>query len=115
MDIDSYATAIGSVKPGTFVPDLTPKAPASSPLSTDEAAGTTAATSFKDTVKSLLEDVNDKMVNANQTATDLATGKSNDLEGGVKAMEQASLAFQMTMGIRNKLMEAYQELQQMQF
>ena len=114
MEIDSYASAIASVKPGTFVPDVAPQAPASTPLS-GEAPGETAATSFKDTVKSLLGDVNDKMVTATQMSTDLATGKSHDLDGTIKSVEEASLAFQFTMSVRNKLMEAYQEIQQMQF
>jgi len=45
---------------------------------------------------------------------DLATGKSNDYEGTIKGLEEASLAFQFTMSVRNKLMEAYTEIQQMQ-
>jgi flagellar hook-basal body complex protein FliE len=113
MDIDAYGSVISKVTPGTFVPDISPGGPAAKPLS-DDAAGA-GAVSFKDTVKSMLENVNDKMVDANQMSQDLATGKSHDVDGTIKSVEEASLAFQFTMAIRNKLMDAYTEIQQMQF
>ncbi|HEY1975389.1 MAG TPA: flagellar hook-basal body complex protein FliE [Candidatus Baltobacteraceae bacterium] len=113
MDIDPYASAISKVTPGTFVPDVAPGGPAAKLLPDDQAGA--GAVSFKDTVKSLLDDVNDKMVNASQMSQDLATGKSNDFDGTIKSVEEASLAFQFTMAIRNKLMDAYSEVQQMQF
>lgn len=113
MDIDPYGSAISKVAPGTFVPDISPAGPAATPLNDDEAGA--GAVSFRDTVKSLLEDVNDKMVNASQMSQDLATGKSRDYDGTIKSVEEASLAFQFTMAIRNKLMDAYSEIQQMQF
>jgi len=110
VDINPYGSTIGNVTPGSFVPDVSPQAPASEPLDDSAAAGA----SFKDTVKSLLGQVNDKMVAADQMSEDFATGKSNDYEGTIKGLEEASLAFQFTMGVRNKLMEAYTEIQQMQ-
>jgi flagellar hook-basal body complex protein FliE len=117
MTIDSYGTAIGKIVPGTFVPDVGAQAAPAlpQPLSVDEAPDAVAGTSFRDTVKSLLNDVNDKMVGAEQQSQDYALGKTNDLEGTVKKLEQASLAFQMTMSVRNKITQAYSEIQQMQF
>jgi flagellar hook-basal body complex protein FliE len=116
MDIQSYGAAMSSVKPGTFVPDIAPQAPASTPLDADnQAPDATAAATFKDTLAHLLGDVNDKMTAASNASVDLATGRSNDFEGTVKANEEASLAFQMTESIRSKIMEAYTEIQQMQF
>ena len=112
MDLESYGGAVSRVTPGTFVPDIAPKAPASQPLPDNAAAA--GATSFKDTVKSFLDDVNDKMSTASQKSQDLATGKSNDFDGTIKSIEEAGLAFQFTMAVRNKLMESYTEIQQMQ-
>ena len=114
MDIN-YSSAIGKVVPGTFVPDIGgSQAPASQPLP-DDAVGVagSAGASFKDAVKGFLNDVNDKMVTADQKSTDLALGRSNDLEGTVKSVEEAGLAMQFTMSVRNKLLEAYQEIQRM--
>ncbi|HTU81342.1 MAG TPA: flagellar hook-basal body complex protein FliE [Candidatus Acidoferrales bacterium] len=111
MNVDPYASAIATIVPGTFVPDVAPKPPASEPIEPESSA----TVSFRDTVKSMLDDVNDKMVSAGQSAQDLATGKSNDFDGAIKSMEEASLAFQFTMAVRNKLLSAYTEIQQTQF
>jgi flagellar hook-basal body complex protein FliE len=111
MDIDT--NAIGGA--GTYLPDIAPTTPAVAPLPSDDATTAATGSSFKDAVKSMLEGVNDKMVAADQASTDLATGKSNDFDGTVKALEEAGMAFQFTMSIRNKIMDAYSEVQQMQF
>jgi flagellar hook-basal body complex protein FliE len=113
MDIN-YGSAISKVVPGTFVPDIGSSAPKSQPLP-DDAAGVagSSTTSFKDAVKGFLSDVNDKMLTADQKSQDLALGKSNDLEGTVKSLEEATLAMQFTLSVRNKLLEAYQEIQRM--
>lgn len=114
MDVNAYSGAIGHVTPGTFVPDIGSAAGVSAqPLSPD--ATSTAGASFKDTVRSLLDGVNDKMTDAAQQSQDLATGKSTNFDGTIKSVEEASLAFQFTMAIRNKLMDAYTEIQQTNF
>ena len=114
MNIDPYAGAMSKVMPGTFVPDVAPGGgPASQPIPDDQAGA--GAVSFRDTVKSLLDDVNDKMGNASQMSQDLATGKSRDFDGTIKSVEEASLAFQFTMAVRNKLLDAYKDVEQMQF
>jgi flagellar hook-basal body complex protein FliE len=114
MDIESYGSAIRSVAPGTFVPDIAPHAPASQPLAPDQSPDT-GTVSFRDTVKGLLDDVNDRMVTANTNSVNLATGRSTDLDGTIKSVEEASLAFQFTEAIRSKIMSAYTEIEQMQF
>jgi flagellar hook-basal body complex protein FliE len=115
MDIQSYGSAISSVTPGTFVPDISPKPPASTPLDAGASPDGTAAASFKDTVRGLLNDVNDKMSTASANSVALATGQSSDFDGTIKSVEEASLAFQFTESVRSKIMEAYTEIQQMQF
>lgn len=119
MDISTYGSAMSAVSPGTFVPDISPT-PASQPLPDDAgdtgvAGATTATPSFRDTVKDMLDNVNTQMVTAEQKSTDLALGKSNDLEGTVKSLEEAGLSMQMTMAIRNKLLDAYTEVNRMTF
>ena len=112
-----YASAISKVLPGTFVPDLgasqkadeTP-AVGAIPGGTGEATGT----SFKDTVKQMLSDVNDKLTASDQNTRDLADGKTNDLQKVVTSVEEANLALSFTMAMRTKLLEAYQTVSQMQ-
>jgi flagellar hook-basal body complex protein FliE len=111
-----YASAISKVIPGTFVPDLGASSggetPAVGPI--PGAVGDAPATSFKDTVKQMLADVNDKLAVSNQNARDLADGKTNDLQKVVTSVEEANLALEFTMAVRTKLMEAYQQISQMQ-
>jgi flagellar hook-basal body complex protein FliE len=112
--INDYGSAISKVAPGTFVPDISPQAaPQSEPLP-DEGEGAAGA-SFKDTLAGMLGHVNTQMLDAQQASQDYALGKTNDLEGTVKSVEQAGMALQMTMSVRNKILQAYTEISQMQF
>ena len=102
---------IGTIGP-RLVPDVAPGTdlPHVSPI-----PGTgDVATSFKDTVKDLLADVNTKLITSDQNIQDLATGKTNDIEKVVTSVEEANLALQYTMAVRTKLMDAYQEISRMQ-
>jgi flagellar hook-basal body complex protein FliE len=44
----------------------------------------------------------------------LLVGESDDLHGVMIAMEKAGMAFQLTLAVRNKVVEAYQEVMRMQ-
>src|SRR6202035_3387032 len=101
--------AISKVIPGTFVPDIgaatkLDERPNLSPIPGGPgAAGETQGTSFKDTVKSLLADVNDKIVGSDQAQRDLASGKTNDLQKVVTSVEEANLSLNYAMAMRTKL------------
>ena len=113
MDINTnYADAMRSAIPGTFVPDI-------GSGSTDVPAaaipgGTDGATSFKDTVKSFLSDVTDKVSQSDSLSRDLAAGRTNDVSKVVTSVEEANLAMSFTLAIRNKLLDAYTEVSRMQ-
>lgn len=114
MDINSsYNAAMSKAIPGSFVPDIAPGSePKSEPLpGSAQAAG---GVSFKDTVKSFLGDVNDKVTQSDQLSRDLATGRTNDVSKVVTSVEEANLAMQFTLAIRNKLLDAYTEISRMQ-
>jgi flagellar hook-basal body complex protein FliE len=108
-----YSNAIRSVVPGTFVPDLgtNDETPNVTPIPGGDASG---ATSFKDTVKQMLSDVNDKITTSDSNTRDLATGATNDLEKVVSSVEEANLALQYTMAIRSKLLTAYTQISNLQ-
>ena len=114
MDINSsYVNAMSTAIPGTFVPDIG----ASSEPNTQaipDGAGAGAGASFKDTVKSFLDDVNTKVTQSDQLSSDLATGRTNDVSKVVTSVEEANLSMQFTLAIRNKLLDAYREISQMQ-
>ncbi|MHB8140222.1 MAG: flagellar hook-basal body complex protein FliE [Vulcanimicrobiaceae bacterium] len=109
----SYGDAMSRVVPGTFVPDIAPGAPKAVPLPSQEVAGA-GATSFRDTVKSMLAGVNDKMATSDTLTQQLASGQTHDTAKVVTSVEEANLAFEFTLAIRNKLLSAYQEISQMQ-
>ena len=110
-----FASAVKHVVPGTFVPDI--GAGTETPNISNIPGGATggdAVASFKDTVKQMLSDVNDKVVASDSNMKDLATGKTNDLQKVVTSVEEANLALQYTMAMRTKLLDAYQEISRLQ-
>jgi flagellar hook-basal body complex protein FliE len=109
-----YAGAIRSLVPATFVPDLgtSDETPAVTPIPGGPAAS--GETSFKDTVKQMLADVNDKITTSDSNTRDLATGATNDIQKVVTSVEEANLALQYTMAIRSKLLAAYTQISNIQ-
>lgn len=70
--------------------------------------------SFATVLEGLFNDVNSLKVNADKTIEKLNTGEIEDVHQAVVAAEEADVAFRMMMEIRNKLLEAYQEVMRMQ-
>jgi len=72
------------------------------------------AQDFRAFLSNALDNVNKTQLNAEQLTKDLAVGNDVELSQVVLATEKAALALQLTIQIRNKVMEAYQELMRMQ-
>ena len=63
----------------------------------------------------VLKEVNDSQLNAKQVGNDFMTGQQGvDYHDLMIAMERASVAMNLTVQVRNKLLEAYQEITRMQ-
>jgi flagellar hook-basal body complex protein FliE len=62
-----------------------------------------------------VERVNDLQTVADQKVTNLLTGKGEDVHAATLAVEQASLAFDLMLQVRNKVVGAYQEISKLQF
>jgi flagellar hook-basal body complex protein FliE len=71
------------------------------------------APSFKDTLSSFMKDVNSMQVKADESINRMAAGEITDVHQVMNAVEEANVAFNMMMEIRNKVMEAYQQILQM--
>lgn len=69
---------------------------------------------FGDMVKQALQNVNSDLVNSEKITGAYTVGENVELHQVVLATEKASLAFQLTLQIRNKVMESYQEIMRMQ-
>jgi len=67
---------------------------------------------FMDLLMKSLDEVNRLQTEADQSVQDLYTGKTDDVAGVFTAVNKAGVAFDLLMEIRNKLVDAYQEIQQ---
>jgi flagellar hook-basal body complex protein FliE len=70
---------------------------------------------FLETLKSFYQHVDEQIRESGQMASEFAVGKRNDIHEIMVASEKAGLSFRLLLQIRNKLLEAYQELMRMQF
>jgi flagellar hook-basal body complex protein FliE len=66
--------------------------------------------SFKDVMNGFLNDVNGLQQRADESIKKLASGEITDVHQVMTASEEAKVAFNMMMEIRNKVMDAYQEV-----
>ncbi|WP_061213825.1 flagellar hook-basal body complex protein FliE [Syntrophomonas wolfei] len=71
-------------------------------------------TGFFNYLKEALQEVDELQKEAASSAEKLALGDESYLHNTILAYEKANLALQLTVEVRNKLMEAYQELMRMQ-
>lgn len=69
--------------------------------------------SFKEFLSESLSEVNRMQVEAQDAINRYATGQTQNQAEMISAVRQAEIAFNMMMEIRNKLVEAYQEVLRM--
>ncbi|CCQ91447.1 putative Flagellar hook-basal body complex protein fliE [Nitrospina gracilis 3/211] len=72
------------------------------------------APSFKETLSESIKQVDNLQKEADQAIEKLVSGESQNVHGAMLAVSKADIAFQMTMQVRNKMVEAYQEVMRMQ-
>ena len=70
--------------------------------------------SFKEMLKESIEEVNKLQLEAEKTMEDLASGKEKDIQHAMMTLQKADLSLRTMMEVRNKLVEAYQEIMRMQ-
>lgn len=73
-----------------------------------------AKPSFKETFKNALAKVNELQLNADNAMEKFVTGESDNLHELIIAVEEAKIVLQFTVEVRNRIIEAYQELIRMQ-
>ena len=65
---------------------------------------------FKQVLMENIEQVNQLQQDAEAAVEDLVAGRRDDVAGVMIAKQKADLAFKMLLQVRNKLVEAYQEI-----
>ncbi|WP_027719116.1 flagellar hook-basal body complex protein FliE [Desulfovirgula thermocuniculi] len=73
-----------------------------------------AASGFAEWLKKALEEVNESQLKADRAALGFLTGRVTDLHQVTVAMEEARIMMSLAVEVRNKLIEAYQEVWRMQ-
>jgi len=69
---------------------------------------------FGEFLTQALGEVNQLQNDSAQASFDLAAGKLQDVSQVTIATEKATIAMQLTMQVRNKMIDAYQEIMRMQ-
>jgi flagellar hook-basal body complex protein FliE len=102
MAIDALAR-IGSVA-------TTPRAGTATPDAASVSGG--VGKSFGESLMSLVESVEQTGANANTAVTNMLD-KSGDVHDAMIALQRAEMSLQLTVQIRNKLVNAYQDIMRM--
>ncbi|MBL9119789.1 MAG: flagellar hook-basal body complex protein FliE [Phycisphaerae bacterium] len=68
---------------------------------------------FREELMRQIGEVNKLQQEASGATQDVLTGKRNDVEAVVLATQKADSAFKMLLAVRNKVMDAYDEVKQM--
>ncbi len=89
-----------------------------SPAGQAQPAATPAAaapkTDFRDSLLQAIRQVNEFQLQADEMAQALAAGQAAEMHQVMLAAEKANLSLQFTLQVRNKIIEAYQEIMRMQ-
>ncbi|MEQ9459583.1 MAG: flagellar hook-basal body complex protein FliE [Phycisphaeraceae bacterium] len=81
-------------------------------ISSTSAPKTEAGSSFRDAMMKEIEQVNRLQKDAEQAIEDLTAGRRDDVDRVLIAKNQADIAFQLLLQVRNKMMDAYEEVKQ---
>jgi flagellar hook-basal body complex protein FliE len=78
------------------------------------ANGATSPTTWGHMVQQMVMDVNNKQTDANSLVTDVLKGGPTPVHQAMIATEEASLSFEFLAEVRNKVLDAYNQVMQMQ-
>jgi flagellar hook-basal body complex protein FliE len=70
---------------------------------------------FGDTLKNAISRVDELSDNSNHQVAELVQGNRQDVHNVMIAVEKADIAFQLMMQVRNKIVNAYEEVSKLQF
>lgn len=76
--------------------------------------GTKDSADFQALLSDFIRDVNDMQKTAGDAVKQLASGETTEIHDVMIAVEKAGVSFELMMEIRNKMLEAYQEIMRTQ-
>ena len=94
-------------------PTFSPRVAASSAAPAPTAATEAKPTSFAETLEGALKSVNDGQNEAAKLSESYERGETIDIAKVMLARQQASVGFEATLQVRNKLLSAYKDIMSM--
>lgn len=79
-----------------------------------QSAGTTGGTSFMDHLRSAVDKVDGSQTRRDDAVEAMVAGEVGEVHDVMIAAEEAKLSFELMLEIRNKLLDSYQQVMQMQ-
>ncbi len=73
-----------------------------------------AAKNISNSFQEMFDEVNKDQIAAEKKVVDMVAGRKKDIPGTMIAMEKADVSLRMLMAVRNKVVNAYQEMMRMQ-
>ncbi|HYM09668.1 MAG TPA: flagellar hook-basal body complex protein FliE [Bryobacterales bacterium] len=94
---------------------IPPIGPASASLASAAVApGTKPGQGFGAVLRQAIERVNEMQYQGGAEVQRLLTGDSQDMHKSMMSVQRSELAFEMLLAVRNKVVEAYQEIMRIQ-
>ncbi|MEE4164715.1 MAG: flagellar hook-basal body complex protein FliE [Desulfocapsaceae bacterium] len=88
--------------------------PAAGNNSVNGASVSQAEHNFSDFIKSTISQVNESQVDGDQAIQKLHSGEAQNLHNVMISVEQADISLRMLVQVRNKAIQAYEEIMRMQ-
>ena len=86
---------------------------AADPTQTGGTQGNSAAAGFGDALRSALNQVNEMQAQSSSVSEAYERGETTDIAAVMLSRQQASIGFEATLQVRNKLLSAYRDIMNM--
>ena len=94
--------------------EVTPQLPLDKPTPSAAGGAARGGPSFGEALEDALRNVDGQMQGADKAAASWVAGDGGDLHNVLITMEKADMSFRTMVQVRNKLLEAYQEIMRIQ-
>lgn len=98
-----------TISGGMFVPPISPAQPSAPSFDDNSQQG------FGSVLRDAIDRVEELHTNSQMQVGELLQGGRQDVQNVMIAVEKADVAFQLMMQVRNKIVNAYEEISKMQF
>lgn len=114
LSVDSVLALRQSIlQRNTAIQDAAKNAAAADNNSSAGAVGSPGGANFAEAMRSAIEGVNNLQSNASEATSAFERGETTDIAAVMLTRQQASVGFETTLQVRNKLLSAYKDIMSM--